>query len=249
MPFTAAHPAIIIPLQRLQSRWFSTTGLIVGSITPDFAYFLPGPRLSNLSHSLKGLLLFNLPMAFVLAILFHVLVRDQVAQFLPDYFRKKALTIAPLHIGKYLLRNAHVFAVSALIGSFGHLLWDSFTHYDGYFVRNNAFLLQPVSLGFVEVPLCRVLQHTSTVLGFGILGWHISTLPNTTIKPKHWYSWIGYWIVIGFMATVFLLLNLPTHVHLSALEKLVVPYLTGLLLAIIVLAVLGKIRHLFSSNS
>ncbi|NEM98220.1 DUF4184 family protein [Pontibacter burrus] len=249
MPFTAAHPAIIIPLQRLHSRWLSTTGLIVGSISPDFAYFLLGPRLSNLSHSLKGLLLFNLPMAFVLAIFFHVLVRDQVIQYLPDYFRKKALAIEPLRIGKYLLRNAYIFAISVLIGAFGHLLWDSFTHYDGYFVRNNAFLLQPVSLGFIEVPLCRVLQHVSTVVGFSILGWHISTLPSATITQKRWYAWIGYWILIGFIAAVFLLLNLPTHVHLSSLEKLVVPYLTGLLLAIVVLAILGKIRQLFSANS
>ncbi|HEY4652017.1 MAG TPA: DUF4184 family protein, partial [Pontibacter sp.] len=205
MPFTAAHPALIVPLLRLPRRWFSVTGLVIGSTAPDFAYFLHIPGLGRFSHSLKGLLLFNLPMAFVLAILFHVLVRDQVIQQLPAYFRSRAVNIKPVAIGSYLLRNGHIFAISALIGSFSHLFWDSFTHYNGYFVRHHAFLLQPVPLGITVMPVCRVLQHFSTFAGFAVLLWHISKMPAAQVTPKHWLGWMPYWILVGFIAAVYLL--------------------------------------------
>ncbi|WP_240482010.1 DUF4184 family protein [Flavobacterium psychrophilum] len=39
MPFTFSHPAIILPLRYLPRQWFSLTGLIIGSLTPDFEYF------------------------------------------------------------------------------------------------------------------------------------------------------------------------------------------------------------------
>jgi hypothetical protein len=40
MPFTFAHPAIVLPLKHLPKRWYSLTGLIIGSMTPDFEYFI-----------------------------------------------------------------------------------------------------------------------------------------------------------------------------------------------------------------
>ncbi|MBB6612267.1 DUF4184 family protein [Pontibacter sp. Tf4] len=246
MPFTAAHPALIVPLLRLHRRWLSVTGLIVGSIAPDFAYFLPVDRLGSLSHSLKGLLLFNLPMAFVLAILFHMLIRDQVMQQLPEYFRKRALAVQPVRVADLLLKNVHIFAISALIGSFTHLFWDSFTHYNGYFVRNYPFLQQPVSvLGILSLPLCRVLQHASTLAGFTVLLWHIHSLPVAPVKRRFLFAWLPYWVLVGFIAAVFMLLNLPSHFHLSGLERLVVPYLAGILLAVTGLATIRKVRLLF----
>ncbi|MBC5773852.1 DUF4184 family protein [Pontibacter sp. KCTC 32443] len=250
MPFTAAHPALILPLQRLHSRWFSTTGLIVGSIAPDFAYFLPYRRFGTLSHSLKGLFLFDLPMALALAILFHLLIRDQVVQNLPDYLRERALSIKPVKLGSYLLSNWHIFAISALIGSFTHLFWDSFTHANEYFVRNYShFFLQPVSLGIIELPLSRAIQHISTIVGLSVLGWHISTLPVAQVKQKPWLSWMPYWILVGFIGAVLMLLKLPGHLRLDNLERLVIPFLTGNLLAVILLGGLSKLRSLLYSST
>ncbi|MBJ6117001.1 DUF4184 family protein [Pontibacter sp. BT310] len=248
MPFTAAHPALILPLLRLKSRWLSTTGLIVGSIAPDFAYFLPYRSYGSLSHSFKGLLVFDLPMAIVLAIVFHVFVREQAVNNLPEYFRERALAVKPVKIGRYLLKNWLIFAVSALIGSFTHLFWDSFTHANEYFVRNYSFLLTPVSLGFIELPLSRVIQHTSTFVGLAAIGWYLTTLPTIEIKNSNWFSWMPYWIFIGFMGAVFMLLNLPRSLGISDLEKLVIPFLTGNLFAGILLGVLYKLNALFRTT-
>ncbi|WP_162428614.1 DUF4184 family protein [Pontibacter pudoricolor] len=248
MPFTAAHPALILPLLRLKSRWFSTTGLIVGSIAPDFAYFLPYRSYGTLSHSLKGLFIFNLPMAIVLAVVFHVLVREQAITNLPEYLRERASAVKPVKIGRYLLRNGHIFAISVLIGSFTHLFWDSFTHSNEYFVRNYSFLLTPVSLGFIELPLSRVIQHTSTFVGLAAIGWYLSTLPTIAVKRSNWFSWLPYWVFIGFIGAVFMLLALPPRLGLSDLEKLVIPFLTGNLFAVILLGVLYEVNSFFRSS-
>lgn len=40
MSFTFSHPAIVSPLNYFPNKWFSLTGLVIGSLTPDFEYFL-----------------------------------------------------------------------------------------------------------------------------------------------------------------------------------------------------------------
>jgi hypothetical protein len=68
MPFTPAHPAIVLPL--IRSRYFSATGLIIGSLSPDFEYFFKMSVDSIYSHSKVGLFYFDLPVTIVLALLF-----------------------------------------------------------------------------------------------------------------------------------------------------------------------------------
>lgn len=245
MPFTGAHPALILPLQRLHSRWLSTTGLIVGSLAPDVGYFIPYHSFGQLSHSVKGLLLFNLPVSLLLALFFHLLIRDQVVQNMPAYFRKRALAIKPLNLPRYLLRYGHIFIVSALIGSFSHLLWDSFTHYNGYFVRNYSILLTPVSIGLMELPLCRLLQHISTAAGLTFILWHIHNLATTQVAKKPRLRWLWYWIQVMFIGALSLLLNLPARFRIDSLERFVVPFLGGMIVAVIGLAIVAKLRRYF----
>ena len=70
MPFTFAHPAIVLPLHALQRRCFSLTALVAGSLSPDFEYFLRMQIHSSHIHTLWGLLYFDLPLGLILAFLF-----------------------------------------------------------------------------------------------------------------------------------------------------------------------------------
>jgi hypothetical protein len=54
MPFTFSHPAIILPLKYFKKKWFSLTGLVIGSMTPDFEYFVRMRIQSNYSHTIEG---------------------------------------------------------------------------------------------------------------------------------------------------------------------------------------------------
>ena len=55
MPFTFSHPALILPLKYFPNKWFSLTGLVIGSLTPDFEYFLRMRIKSVYSHTLEGI--------------------------------------------------------------------------------------------------------------------------------------------------------------------------------------------------
>ncbi|MFN5774209.1 DUF4184 family protein, partial [Flavobacterium sp.] len=89
MPFTFSHPAIVLPLTFLPRQWFSLTGLVIGSLTPDFEYFLRMRIESNYSHTIDGLFWFDLSLGLLLAFLFHNIVRDSLFDNLPIFLKSR----------------------------------------------------------------------------------------------------------------------------------------------------------------
>ena len=89
MPFTFSHPAIVLPFNYLPKSWISLTGLVAGSIAPDFEYFLRLEVKSLHSHTLVGLFSFNLPMALLLCFVFHQVVKKTLFKYLPVWFKKR----------------------------------------------------------------------------------------------------------------------------------------------------------------
>lgn len=61
VPFTFAHPAIMIPLIHKRPKWIDTTALIFGSMAPEFEYFIRFKAQAVVGHMLSGFLFFNLP--------------------------------------------------------------------------------------------------------------------------------------------------------------------------------------------
>ena len=76
MPFTLAHPAAIIPLQKLFKNKLSLTGLIIGSIIPDFEYLVNIVERSVISHKLEGVLYFDIPAALIITFCWHGFVKQ-----------------------------------------------------------------------------------------------------------------------------------------------------------------------------
>ena len=89
MPFTFSHPAIVLPLTYFPKKWFSLTGLVIGSLTPDFEYFLRMRIKSNYSHTIDGLFWFDLPLGLLLAFIFHDIVRNSLFDNLPTFFKSR----------------------------------------------------------------------------------------------------------------------------------------------------------------
>ncbi|MEM7737240.1 MAG: DUF4184 family protein [Deinococcota bacterium] len=67
MPFTVSHVAAVIPLNK---KPLVLSALIVGSMSPDVLYFVPGVPSLPLAHSLQGLVLFCLPVSFALLLIY-----------------------------------------------------------------------------------------------------------------------------------------------------------------------------------
>ena len=171
MPFTLAHPAAVMPLRRL--KWLQPMALIVGSMIPALPYFLPS-RILRLfqvwdTHSFEGSFVWDIPLG--LLVLGAILVlRYPLTALLTDRARWVSLRVAQ----KFTARPFNwVLAIpSLLVGSWTHILWDSFTHTRGWVVQRVSALSAPVSLfGFYTGEVCHILQYASSVFGLIVLAY------------------------------------------------------------------------------
>jgi hypothetical protein len=233
MPFTPAHPAIILPLIRL--RYFSATGLIVGSMSPDFEYFFKMSVDSLHSHSREGLLYFNLPVTLVLSLIFHQFVKTNLIQNLPLFFQKRLQEMLQFRFLPYLRSKWGIFLYSSLIGAASHLFWDSFTHNNRFFTRLFSSVYQSSSVQFdgISYPLFYALQQVSTAIGMTVVLLYIFLKKPVEccdlITPK-----ISYWLTVLGVAIVVLRLRFFIHPSDYNLGNVVVSSITGLLIGIII---------------
>jgi len=159
MPFTGSHPAIIIPL--LKSRILSVSGLIMGSMVPDFEFFIRLEAEVIHGHSILPIFWLNIPTALLTISLYHIVVRNQLILHLPAFFRSRFRPFLTFNWLAYLKLNYFKVIISILIGNMSHLLWDSFTHKYGFFVE----LLPLLKYIFFEIPLFHLLQYAFSLFG------------------------------------------------------------------------------------
>ncbi len=201
MPFTFSHPAIILPLTFLPRQWFSLTGLVIGSLTPDFEYFLRMRIKSNYSHTIDGLFWFDLPLGLLLAFLFHNIVRDRLFDNLPTLLKSRFLTFKNFDWNRLFKQNWLVVTISILIGAASHIFWDSFTHDHGYFVQKIPVLQNSVDFLGKQFPFFKILPHSSTLFGALVIGFTIKKLPIN--KTKTGNINLKYWaILVGLTLTI-----------------------------------------------
>src|SRR5262245_44725270 len=71
MPFTIAHSAVALPVLRWLRAPYAASALVVGTMAPDFEYFLRLRPFASISHTLPGLLVFCLPAGAAVLAAFH----------------------------------------------------------------------------------------------------------------------------------------------------------------------------------
>lgn len=160
MPFPLAHPAAVLPLRRYCPVRLNFAALVIGSVTPDASYCLGENAGGAFGHSLLGSVVFCLPVGLVLMALFYGL-RSPVVRMLPSAYQDALLPFCRRPTGP-----AWVMVISLLIGTFTHLLWDSFTHNDGWFVQHLPVLQSVViHVGDRTARLCHVLWYACSFIG------------------------------------------------------------------------------------
>lgn len=172
MPFTfLAHQAAIAPLKLMRPTWFSGTALAVGSMSPDFVYFLRGQAVGHFGHTPLGLLVFCLPLSIALTWLVQRVLVAPVTRHLPDCgpFHLRDLTLIDDKERLGARRWWLLVSTSALIGAATHVAWDSFTHNQAWGVQRLPILSSAVDVPwFGRQPVWHVLQHGGTVVGAAI---------------------------------------------------------------------------------
>lgn len=231
MPFTFSHPAIILPLKYLPKRYFSLTGLIIGSLTPDFEYFIRMKVQSIYSHTLYGIFWFDLPLAILLTFIFHNIVRNDLYNNLPLIIKSRILTFSDFNWNNHFKANWIVVLISIIIGIGSHLLWDSFTHDHGYFVNHITELRNSVSLFDIKIPVLKIAQHLSSLIGAIVIAYTISKLPkdktSTTLANK------SYWIYFILFTILIITIRFLNGLNFKAYGNIIVSLISAILLSLI----------------
>ncbi|WP_125722663.1 DUF4184 family protein [Flavobacterium ustbae] len=239
MPFTFSHPAIILPLRYLPKTWFSITALIIGSLTPDFEYFLRMKVKSNYSHTLSGIFWFDLPLALLLTFLFHNLTRNLLIQNLPSFIKNRVLIFTDFEWNAYFKKNWIIVLISLLIGIFSHIFWDGFTHKHGYFVNQIDVLKNTVSLFGTQIPFWKIAQHSSTLIGGIVLLIAFFKLPkkfNSVASNKL------YWISVILFSSSILFMRFILNPKALNIGNLIVTFISSFLIAITIIPLLIKFK-------
>lgn len=173
MPFTFAHPAVVIPLTKVLGRHDILSALVIGSISPDLEYIIPIPMVNYVSHSITGLFLFCMPMGLATYIVFHKFLKGPLLSLLPEFlFRKLGQTVREFNS----LPPTSWITVFAclLLGAVTHLLWDAFTHSGAQGILMFPFLESTLfHIGTYPMYVYKLLQHGSTILGLIVIAWYI----------------------------------------------------------------------------
>jgi hypothetical protein len=231
MPFTFSHPAIILPLTKYSGRQLSLTSLIIGSMTPDFEYFFRMKILSNFSHTIGGLFYFDLPVGIFFAFVFHNIIRNPLYENLPKTFRTRLENFKHFDWNKYFKQHYVVVIISTLLGAITHLFWDSFTHIHGYSVQTFPLLQDTFKLAGHEIPIYKIIQHLSTLLGglFIIIAFFHLPKNSSNKRPIN----IKYWIAFFVITIAFIGLRLTFGIDKNILGQFIAISVTAILIALI----------------
>lgn len=176
MPFTGSHPAVFLPF--LRSGMVSATGLIAGSVAPDFEYFLRMQTGNSISHAWPGIILFDVPIGLGIALLFHQLIRKPLLENLPGFLQRRFHRVWTLDFRWYLKEHPVRFFLCLLTGILSHIGWDTLTH-NSHVVRGIS-LYQEIYLpiGETNYPLFYVLQQVSTFAGLLLVMLYVLLMPQ-----------------------------------------------------------------------
>lgn len=143
MPLTfLAHQAPVLPLKLRWPRAFDGTALAIGSMVPDLVFVTHGTAWYIDAHAVWAQVWFCLPVTVVLTLIAKRAVAGPLGASLPDlggfHLRDHArIATRPVPQGPW---GWLVLGTSALVGSFSHVVFDSFTHGFGWVVENVDWL-------------------------------------------------------------------------------------------------------------
>lgn len=166
MPFTLAHPVVVIPLR----RHADLTALVIGSMVPDLTH-LTGLDISrSITHHVLLWPLFAMPVGLLIYLLFTRVMREPM------------LSLGPLGLVERLTprdrqtrQPGHwkLVLFGLLIGAASHLLFDRVTTLSPAYDWTQPLLAPAFSIAGIGLSVQDLLRHGSALLGLGLIGYWI----------------------------------------------------------------------------
>jgi hypothetical protein len=184
MPFPLAHPAAVLPLRRYCPRYLNFPALVIGSLSPDFAYAFGSLHLGWFSHRLlAGSFGFCLPTGLVVVSVLY-LARAPAVDLLPSRCGELFGPRGWKPRGSWL-----AFPVSVLIGAWTHIVLDSVFHQHGWLVKHLPALQKSIFwFGARRLPTWQLLYGTFSFVGAAwvagaYLAWREQATGSRTRRP------------------------------------------------------------------
>jgi Domain of unknown function (DUF4184) len=183
VPFTLAHPAAVLPLRGIGG--LRAAPLIIGAMIPDLPYYVPAAAARVLAqfpetHRFEGSYTTCLVLGYALLVAVFLLRRPLTALL---SVRARRLCLGALAPFSHRPREWLLAPLAIVLGIWTHLLWDSFTHMDGWMVHRVAALSAPVVIGPYTGTVCHVLQYLSSVFGLAVMAVWYWRLPAAAAAP------------------------------------------------------------------
>lgn len=163
MPLTISHPAAVIPFKKFG---LPLSALIIGSMMPDFEFFLRLSSTRVVGHTIPGIVLFCLPVGLIVLFLFHKVIKKPLLSLLPQSHRHRISAVGTEF--RFLpLKQLFRVIVALIIGILSHLLLDSLTHENSFFTSHIPLLsFAIVKTPFGSLKVYFLLQQIFSFIGF-----------------------------------------------------------------------------------
>jgi len=191
VPFTISHAAAVLPLQRITRSRIPLAALMIGSMAPDFAFFVPDSLVTrDFTHDFAGVLLFCWPVALLLWLLFVKVLERPTIEILPLPWRERVPRSLPVTPRALLLASLGV-----IIGAITHIALDGFTH-GGTPVGNLFPVLNAVAFEFRgrSIHVFGVLQLLTSIVGLIALAywfWNLRHAPPPVRRARDRFGFLS----------------------------------------------------------
>lgn len=249
MPFTFTHPAIVIPIKKRWTKYFSLTALVIGSMAPDFEYFTRFIPRGTIGHTAMGFFYFNLPLCFFIAYIYHYIVKKPFIFNMPSPLNKWYYLLAVEKWGINSIKEFMTFSYSAVIGMASHVFWDSFTHKTGFFVKRVSLLRASIHISNHKIPVYKFLQHGSTLISIIIILtylYKIRTIGKIIIPKISWKDKITYYfliLLIGILVVLYRMFCTLGGFRLNYFGVYIVSFISGLIIGIVLVSIFEILFH------
>ncbi|WIV17596.1 DUF4184 family protein [Paenibacillus polygoni] len=253
MPLTFAHPAAVLPFIRNRT-YLHFPALVLGSMAPDFEYFLRGRPSGEIGHTIIGFMTLNLFLVVLAYLVYRYIVYPPIFTNLPadvqNVLTSSSSSSFPRskHPRKPKVIHVLVFVYSAWLGMATHVIWDSFTHQGGFMVLRWSLLQETLSISTYDLPVYKILQHGSTLFGLTIIFlfslsrlWKHPSEVRISANSLHFNSkkW-RYWLSLGvLMIVIFVLWMVIDPLSLSEYGVLVVRVIDSVIISFLLLSLVS----------
>lgn len=224
VPFTFSHPAAVLPLSFIDKKKFSITALTIGSMTPDFEYFINFKQHSIYSHTWFGVFWFDIPISIALFILFNTFVKDQLIDNLPQFLNRRFARFKNLKRIKYNKEKYLIVFTSLFTGIISHLFWDKLTH------KSVTLTEEPMDYTFI--------WDANSMIGAIIIAVMIWKMPESKTTTRH--DSFFYWFLLLLTILVVLIIRSDYSTDIRSMGT---SSISGLFIGLLLTSIVCRLRY------